>query len=251
MSNKALLSVIFFGFSFSFASPVHWSKKQEHLYYATAASMAQHPNSRIVAFRVNPKFYRFAIQSRQKSHERMLYASNGTNNGALIAINGGYFNTDFQPLGLRISDGILHSSLRKISWWGIFFITNHHAKIQSIKKFHTTKNIQFAIETGPQLIINGKIPALYGSLKQRSALCITSNGEVIIAITQHLLVTLKQFSHLLQNNFGCHDAINLDGGSSSQLSAHIGNFRVNITSIFPVADLVTVTALKGIHHGKR
>ena len=39
---------------------------------------------------------------------------------ARLAINGGFFDQAFRPLGLRVAQGQPYSALRSISWWGFF-----------------------------------------------------------------------------------------------------------------------------------
>src|SRR5437016_4386604 len=40
---------------------------------------------------------------------------------ALLSINGGFFDHEFNPLGLRINKKKLENPLKRISWWGIFY----------------------------------------------------------------------------------------------------------------------------------
>ncbi|WP_304985700.1 phosphodiester glycosidase family protein [Coxiella-like endosymbiont] len=55
-------------------------------------------------------------------------------------------------------------------------------------------------------------------------------GKVIIAITNlNLLLTPTQLAHLVKK-LNCYNALNLDGGTSSQLFARINNFSLNVPS---------------------
>ncbi len=67
----------------------------------------------------------------------------------------------------------------------------------------------------------------------------------MIVATENLYITMKEFANILstsehQGGLGCYNAINLDGGSSTQLFANIGNFRLDVSSYAPVADAILV-----------
>ena len=116
-----------------------------------------------------------------------------------------------------------------------------------MKDFLLKPTIDFAIQAGPRLVVNGTIPHLKNDYAPRSALCIDNAGHIIIAITDNMSMTLALFAQLLsrsvdQNGLGCYNALNLDGGSSSQLYASIGDFRLIIPGFANVADAVIVTA---------
>ncbi|MDF1758237.1 MAG: phosphodiester glycosidase family protein [Legionellaceae bacterium] len=165
-------------------------------------------------------------------------------NNALIALNGGFFDKSFHPLGLRISDNHQYSPLKHISWWGIFSINNHKAQITNVRNFKPSKNINFAVQTGPRLIIQGKIPSLKAGIAQRSALGITSKGKLIILVTQNSPLTTSSLANILKSPpLNCVDAINLDGGGSSQIFANIGKFKIDATGFSEVSDAILIKAI--------
>ncbi|MFN7098059.1 MAG: phosphodiester glycosidase family protein, partial [Gammaproteobacteria bacterium] len=206
---------------------------------------------KIHAFKIDLKEYKLSLARAQdigsKSANVITLA---IQSGGIIAINGGFFDPFHTPLGLRIENGQLLNPIRPISWWGVFYILNNkHAYITSMKNFTLSPNIDFAIQSGPRLIVNGSTPTLKDDYAARSALCIDRQGNVIIAITESIAITPEVFAGLLrrpttQNGLGCYNALNLDGGSSSQLYAVIGNFHLMIPSFSNVADAVVVVPRK-------
>ncbi len=159
----------------------------------------------------------------------------------LIAINGGFFNPNKTPLGLRISDKQILNPLKRISWWGVFFIKNQHAFITTPFEFHAKKNIEFAIQSGPRLLVAGQIPTLRPGYANRSALGIDAKGSVIIVVTENLPIPTTDFAQILKAPpFNCTDALNLDGGSSSQLYAIMPNFKLDVPGFSQVSDAIVV-----------
>jgi uncharacterized protein YigE (DUF2233 family) len=147
---------------------------------------------------------------------------------ALIALNGGFFDHNYHPLGLRISNQQQHNPLKNISWWGIFYIKNHKAYLANVRQYPHDKSIDFALQSGPRLLVNGKIPLLKPGLAERSALGITSQGQVIILVTENSPLTTPELARImLSPPINCENALNLDGGSSSQLVANINSFQLN------------------------
>ncbi len=163
---------------------------------------------------------------------------------ALLSINGGFFDHEFNPLGLRINNKKLENPLKRISWWGIFYVKNNIPHISGLRNFYHDHDIDFAIQSGPRLLIKGTIPSLKPGVADRSALGITKDGKVIILVTTNAAMTTIELAQLLKSPpLSCSDAINLDGGSSSQLYAHIGSFQLNVHGFSNVSDAIIVKKL--------
>ncbi len=160
---------------------------------------------------------------------------------ALIAINGGFFDHNYHPLGLRIGNQQQHNPLKRISWWGIFSVKDQKAHITSARQYTRDNAVDFAVQSGPRLLIKGKIPSLKTGYAERTALGITPDGNVIILVTNNAPMTTTDLAQLLKTSpLNCVDALNLDGGSSSQLSAHMGLFQINVHGFSNVSDAIVV-----------
>lgn len=165
----------------------------------------------------------------------------GASEEALIAVNGGFFDAKFNPLGLRISNNVKTNILKSVGWWGIFYIdANNKAAILANTKLDT-KNIIFAIQSGPRLIINGQIPSLRQGEDERTALGINAQGEVIIVVTEHNPMTTTDLAVLMKKPpILAINAINLDGGSSTQLYVDTPHVHLDIHGFSMVSDAVIV-----------
>jgi len=162
---------------------------------------------------------------------------------ALISINGGFFDENYHSLGLRINNKKLQSPIKQISWWGVFYVKNNTAFVTGARQFNSDKQIEFAIQSGPRLLINGRIPPLKPGRAERSALGITEDGKVILLVTDNSPISTTELAQMLKAPpLNCINALNLDGGSSSQLRAQIDSFQLNVHGFSNVSDAVIVKA---------
>jgi uncharacterized protein YigE (DUF2233 family) len=167
----------------------------------------------------------------------------------LLTINGGFFSPTGKPLGLRINDGKTLSPVKHTSWWGIFYVENSIPNIANLNDFKPSDTIQFAIQAGPRLLINKNIPQLKAGADNRTALGYNSAGNVIIVVSENAQLTTKQLAKLLRRSenrggLGCVYALNMDGGSSSQIYAHMGKFVLDIPNYRAIADGIAVIPKK-------
>lgn len=203
-----------------------------HLIPTTASS--------VYAFRIDPNHFQLRLINAKSLGQKAAYVNDfAKKSGALIAVNGGFFSTDKEELGLRVQNGKIISPLRNVSWWGVFYIQNNIPKIAAMKNFHMQNNIEFAIQAGPRLLVNNQQLKLTPGRDLRSALCIDPQNHIIIAVTNNLPLTTNQFASVLQK-FGCTDALNLDGGNSAQVYANTGKLHLDIETYRQVADAVGV-----------
>lgn len=181
------------------------------------------------------------IMANSFSHQQAFAHEFAERSHAYIAINGGFFDQAYHPLGLRINKQHQHNPLKQISWWGVFYTKNKIPYIRSLRQFTPDTQIDFAVQSGPRLLVKGATLPLKPGYAERTALGITANHQVIILVTENNPVTTEWLAkHLRSSPLNCVDALNLDGGSSSQLYAKIGNFKINAPSFAGVSDAIVV-----------
>lgn len=200
------------------------------------------PWSHIHAFRINLQSNQFnLIMARDLATKHASVNEYAEHSKALITINGGFFDKNYQPLGLRITNGKQNSPLKNISWWGVFYIKHNKAFLSGARQFVADRRIDFAVQSGPRLLINGQIPALKPGRAERSALGITRDGNVIILITDNAPVSTSELADIMKAPpLNCLSALNLDGGSSSQLHARIQSFGLDVHGFSNVSDAIIV-----------
>lgn len=219
-----------------------WQRIAPGILYRDLSGGLLNPWSHIHVFKISPKSHSLGlVMARDFAKKSASVQEFAKKSESLLAINGGFFDNQHQPLGLRISNYEKRNALKSISWWGVFYIKNQKPYIRSLREFHPGKNIEFAIQSGPRLLVNHAIMPLKAGIAERSALGISKDREVIILATENAAMTTAELAKLMQEEpLACTDAINLDGGSSTQLYAEINNFSRNIYGFSQVSDAVVV-----------
>lgn len=157
-----------------------------------------------------------------RDHERSAWTAKSAAraSGALVTINGSFFDSNDIPLGLLVSEGHQKSPLRKVDW-GVLSLREGKPRIVHTRDWKSDDDVTFAIQTGPRLVVAGKTLSLKPNLARRSAVCIDPRGRLLLVVTEGPLM-LAELAEVLRRptseaGLGCRDAINLDGGSSTQL----------------------------------
>ncbi|KTD21704.1 Exopolysaccharide biosynthesis protein related to N-acetylglucosamine-1-phosphodiester alpha-N-acetylglucosaminidase [Legionella londiniensis] len=222
-----------------------WRNIASGIEYQDIGANIFNPWSHIHVFRIDLKNNQFdLIFADDLSRPHASIHEFAQHSKALIALNGGFFDKKFRPLGLRISNQHLENPLKRISWWGIFYIKNQKPYLTSLRQYKHDKKIDFALQSGPRLIINGRIPSLKAGIAERSALGITKDNRVIVLVTENSPMSTTNLAELMQSPpLECRDALNLDGGSSSQLTADIDSFQVNVHNFSHISDAIVIRGL--------
>ncbi len=232
-------------FSFNLYAKDHWKTLSPGIEYQDLEGGILTPWSHIHTFRIDLHYNRLNLVSAKDFGAKNAGVDQFAQHAqALIAVNGGFFDEVFKPLGLRINKKTQINPLKNISWWGIFYVKNNIPHIVSARQFKPDLDIDFAMQSGPRLLVKGKRPSLKQGIADRSALGITKDGKVIILVSTNAAMTTDELANMLKSPpLYCTDAINLDGGSSSQLFAHINSFHLNVRGFSNVSDAITIEKL--------
>jgi exopolysaccharide biosynthesis protein len=142
---------------------------------------------------------------------------------ATVCINANFFDESGSPLGLVISRGIEHKRLHKggDTLTGVFQVTRDGPQIISRADFEPAKVIE-AVQAGPRLLLSGsKVQGLRDlASTRRSGVCLDAEHRLIMfAVSPGIVgISVEEMQNLLLDpGINCQNALNLDGGSSSQL----------------------------------
>lgn len=162
-------------------------------------------------------------------------------------VNGGYFDTDFKPIGLRIANGATFSPLRRARLiTGILLQSDRGIDVVRASEFPRTKKIIAAIQAGPFLVeANKRIRGLNDSqLARRTFAGIAANDRALLGFCS--AVSLADLADILATlpiaaDSRIRRAMNLDGGSSSAFwFAREDGSVFSIPGRKPVRDFVAV-----------
>ncbi|MEO6906258.1 MAG: phosphodiester glycosidase family protein [Abditibacteriaceae bacterium] len=161
---------------------------------------------------------------------------------SIAAVNGGFFDENNHSLGLRESEGKELSRLRHVNW-GVFFVQDGKAHIMHTRDFRNVDQttVSEAIQCGPRLVVDGHPTDLKEQWARRTGIGITATGKVLIAVCDNEL-PLRQWARFWAAKSGlhCQQALNFDGGGSSQLSLKSDNSSHQIDGVWPVPDAVVI-----------
>ncbi|RYG66400.1 phosphodiester glycosidase family protein [bacterium] len=159
---------------------------------------------------------------------------------ARVAINGGYFDGGGEAMGLRVSGGKLLTRLRRANW-GVFWIKSGKAHIDHTRDYSPANRPDEAVQCGPRLVVAGKTTDLKPQWDRRTGLGIDRSGRVVLAVADGQL-SLDEWAKVFAagNGLNCRDALNLDGGGSTQLTYNSGSKRETITGAWPVPDAIII-----------
>ena len=188
----------------------------------------------VVALRSSPTRLRIGTGSRLDAGGwRRLMA-------AIAAVNGGFFDPEGHSLGLRVAKGKRISRLRQADW-GVFFVRDRRAQIVHTRDFTSRRGVTEAVQCGPRLVVNGSPVHLKAQWARRTGIGVQRDGRVVIAIADGPL-SFRGWASLwaAKNGLNCRDALNLDGGGSTQLSLQTPKHTLHISGHVPVPDAVVI-----------
>ncbi len=143
--------------------------------------------------------------------------------GGIAGINAHFFDPSGHALGLLIQKGNeiqgMHKGGRLLT--GVFFLKNNKAQIVHRDSFDASK-VDLAIQSGPRLLVDGRVKKISTSdvSSRRSGIAVTKDGEIILFATMLRFpgASFQQLQEMLSDpTLGIEQALNLDGGGSSQL----------------------------------
>jgi len=148
------------------------------------------------------------------------------NKELLFAMNAGMYMENSMPLGLYVEKGKRIKKANRVKKAfgnfymqpnGIFFITKkRNAYIKKTTDFRLKEYVDFATQSGPMLLIDGKMhPRFMQGSKNihiRNGVGILKDGRVLFAISKEL-INFYDFATFFKKN-GCKNALYLDGAIS-------------------------------------
>jgi len=138
----------------------------------------------------------------------------------LAAVNGGYFDPEYRPIGLLIVDGTIVAPLQKARLLsGVLSASGKKIQIMRVSEFSLTQKPDAAVECGPMIVDQGKPVRGLESTRtaRRTFAALLAGDKAVLGFSSD--VTLADLAGILGagviSEFKVQRALNLDGGSSS------------------------------------
>lgn len=139
-----------------------------------------------------------------------------------FAMNGGIFDPQNQPKGLFIQNKKVMTPIDTKDGDGNFYLqpngifyltTDNQPFVVPTENFDQNEKVKFATQSGPMLLINGKINDKFqensANLNVRNGVGILPDGKIAFVISRQE-TNFYEFARYFQN-LGCHEALYLDG----------------------------------------
>jgi exopolysaccharide biosynthesis protein len=164
--------------------------------------------------------------------------------GALVAVNGGFFDPRLRPVGLRVSGGRVLSGTPSEALAALV-VTPGGARIVPGAELRRLRGMSEAVQCTPRLVIDGEPNQLKPQVSRRTAAGIDAGGRVVLVVTREGAIEAGALARLLagdvaEGGFALRDALNLDGGGSTQLYLRAGGAELDVAGE-SVADGLTVS----------
>ena len=158
---------------------------------------------------------------------------------AVAAINGGFFDHERRSLGLRIAGGKTVIPLRRGVDWGVLVLRPGRATIVHSRDFKPDPRIEGAIQVGPRLVASGRPLRLKPQSARRTAIALDPEGRTLALVVSAGPIEAGRLAELLAR-LGFHSALLLDGGASTQISAAVGRFTLDVPGAYGVPDALVI-----------
>jgi hypothetical protein len=161
---------------------------------------------------------------------------------AVLAVNASFFDPEGRAMGLAVDEGRVIASGKRRSW-GALVIDDGYARIVLGADIAEGQAHRLVVQGIPRLVVGGKVQPLKPQLAERTAVCAKGRSVVLVVTTK---AESTPFARFLadppdQGGLGCPDALNLDGGPSTQLVVKLAGMTLSFPRGWAVPNALVVT----------
>jgi hypothetical protein len=148
---------------------------------------------------------------------------------SVVAVNASFFDHEGRAMGLAVDEGRLIASGKRQSW-GALVVSERKARIVLGADLNDPSAHRLVVQGIPRLVVAGKVPQLKPQLAERTAVCADGSTVVLVVSTKVETNTFARFlaDPLDRGGLGCRDALNLDGGPSTQLVVKLPTLALSV-----------------------
>jgi exopolysaccharide biosynthesis protein len=148
---------------------------------------------------------------------------------SVVAVNASFFDQEGRAMGLAIHEGQVLAASKRPSW-GALVVDGAMARIVLGSEIQDRLTPRLIVQGIPRLVVAGRIPRLKSQVAERTAVCAEGRVVVLVISTRAEATTFARFlaEPLERGGLGCSDALNLDGGPSTQLVVRLPTLTLSV-----------------------
>lgn len=167
-----------------------------------------------------------------------------------LAINASFFDKDDRAMGRVVDAGRVLSAERQRQW-GALVVERGQARLLPGDALPTdAPGGELVLQGVPRLVVDGAVQKLKAAAAERTAVC--AEGSTLILVVTTAPADATDFARFLarsrqQGGLGCKNALNLDGGPSTQVNARLGGLKIAIDGGWGVPNALVVLPKTASH----
>jgi hypothetical protein len=159
---------------------------------------------------------------------------------AVVAVNASFFDKEGGAMGLAVYGGQLIATSKRQSWGAL--VVDDKARIVPGADIHDPLAYRLIVQGIPRLVVGGKVQPLKPQVAERTAVCAGGNVVVLVVSTKAEATAFARFlaDPPDKGGLGCVDALNLDGGASTQLVVRLPGLALSLRGGWGVPNALVV-----------
>ena len=160
---------------------------------------------------------------------------------AAVAVNASFFDKEGRVMGLAVDEGRV-MALSKQRNWGALVIDGKKGRIMLGADIQDHLAHRLIVQGIPRLLVGGKVQQLKPQIAERTAVCADGNVVVLVVSTKAEATVFARFlaDPPGKGGLGCGDALNLDGGASTQLVVKLPSLALSLPGGWGVPNALVV-----------
>ncbi len=220
--------------------PLRYERLDHGLDYALVTTLSETSNARATlhVVRFDPARWQQRVVTEKQTGAKLADAASfrkaavaAPQDEAVAAINAGFFDPQNRPLGLLVSEGKQVARLRKVDH-GVFTVGKDGPQLQHARKFKMPEALDFAVECGPRLVVDGKPLTFKPGVALRTAIGFDVAGQVFWIVSTGAMSLTDLAAFLVRpaasGGLGLNYALNLDGGKSTMFDLHTAKIKASV-----------------------
>jgi hypothetical protein len=160
---------------------------------------------------------------------------------AVVAANASFFDKEGRAMGLAVDEGRVMASSKQRNW-GALVIDGTRGRIMLGAEIQDPLAHRLIVQGIPRLLVGGKVQQLKPQIAERTAVCAEGEAVVLVVSTRAEATAFARFlaDPPDKGGLGCWDALNLDGGPSTQLVVKLPALALSLPGAWGVPNALVV-----------